>query len=158
ISKVRSTEEFLKEPQYRDVLARMPLVSVEKIGESEPIPFTPGGQSPLDGIRALGMRHVIAGRAIGRYVASFGADVCNVCRPANHGLETFIWDAQVGMRSTYVGETSKDRKRFDALLSGADVFFSNRHPGFLERQGLTAEELAPKRPGLVHAQVLLHGA
>ena len=69
-----------------------------------------------------------------------------------------MWDAQVGMRSTYLGDTPEDRKRFDGLLSEADVFFSNRHPGFLERHGLTAEELAAKRPGLVHAQVLLHGA
>ena len=158
IAKVRSTEEFLSEAQYRDVLARMPLVSVEKIGESEPIPFKPGGKSPLDGIRALGLSHVIAGGAIGRDLASFGADVLNIWRPDDYDLEAFIWDAQVGMRSTYLADTSEDRKRFDALLSEADVFFSNRHPGFLEQHGLTAEELAAKRPGLVHAQVLLHGA
>jgi hypothetical protein len=93
---VRSTEEFLSEAQYRDVLARMPLVSVEKIGESEPIPFKPGGKSPLDGIRALGLGHVIAGGAIGRDLASFGADVLNIWRPDGYDLEAFIWDAQVG--------------------------------------------------------------
>jgi len=38
-AKVRTFEEFRKEVQYTDVLSRMPLISVEKIGESEPIPF-----------------------------------------------------------------------------------------------------------------------
>jgi CoA-transferase family III len=37
------------------------------------------------------------------------------------------------------------------------VFFSNRRPGYLERYGLTAEELSEQRPGLIHAKVVLHG-
>jgi CoA-transferase family III len=32
------------------------------------------------------------------------------------------------------------------LLKDADVFFSNRRPGYLERYGLTAEELCEKKP------------
>jgi crotonobetainyl-CoA:carnitine CoA-transferase CaiB-like acyl-CoA transferase len=43
------------------------------------------------------------------------------------------------------------------LLDSADVFFSNRRPGYQERYGLTAEELCSKRPGLIHAKVTLHG-
>jgi hypothetical protein len=66
IAKVRTFDEFRKELQYTEVLSRMPLISVEKIGESEPLPFKKNGTSPLDGIRALGMGHVIAGAAIGR--------------------------------------------------------------------------------------------
>ncbi len=65
-AKVRTNEEFRKEPQYTDVLAGMPLITVEKIGESEPVPFKPGAISALDGIRAFGMGHVIAGAAMGR--------------------------------------------------------------------------------------------
>ena len=44
-----------------------------------------------------------------------------------------------------------------SLLKDADVFFANRRPGYLERYGLTAEELSEKRPGLIHAKVVLHG-
>jgi crotonobetainyl-CoA:carnitine CoA-transferase CaiB-like acyl-CoA transferase len=43
------------------------------------------------------------------------------------------------------------------LLNDADVFFSNRRPGYQERFGLTAEELCSKHPGLIHAKVVLHG-
>ena len=40
LAMVRTTEEFLTEPQYTEVLSTMPLITVEKIGESEPVPFT----------------------------------------------------------------------------------------------------------------------
>src|SRR5262244_2870474 len=37
VGMVRTFDEFAKEPQYTEVLSRMPLISVEKIGESDPI-------------------------------------------------------------------------------------------------------------------------
>ncbi|WP_020578260.1 CoA transferase [Actinopolymorpha alba] len=153
-AKVRSLREFLNEPQYTDVLADLPLIEVEKIGDSAPVPFTEGVQQPLDDIRALGMGHVIAGAGIGRDLASF---VLNSWRPDDVEVEEFYWDTQVGMRSIYLGESGPDRTRFDQLLADADVFFSNRHPGYLAQHGLTAEELSAKRPGLIHAQVSMHG-
>jgi hypothetical protein len=63
---LRTTEEFMKELQYTEVLSREPLIRLEKIGESDQVPFKPGGKTPLDGVRALGMGHVIAGSGIGR--------------------------------------------------------------------------------------------
>src|SRR4029077_11174876 len=57
LAMVRTNEEFRREPQYTDVLSKMPLITVEKIGESEPIPLKPIGNLPLAGIRALGMGH-----------------------------------------------------------------------------------------------------
>jgi hypothetical protein len=48
--------------------------------------------------------------------------------------------------------------KLDELLRGTDVFFSNRHPGHLEQVGLTADKVAVGHRGLIHAQVLLHGA
>ena len=95
MAKVRTFEEFRKEPQYTEVLSRMPLIRVEKMGESEPVPFKKDGKSPLDGIRALGMGHVIAGGGIGRDLAQHGADVLNVWRPADTEIESFYWDVQV---------------------------------------------------------------
>ncbi|RZU46403.1 CoA transferase family III [Streptomyces sp. BK022] len=157
LAKVRSPEEFLAEPQYTDVLADLPLIEIEKIGDSAPVPFTDGARQPLDGIRALGMGHVIAGAAIGRDLASFGADVLNLWRPDDVEVEPIYWDTQVGMRSAYIGDSAEDRERLDQLLADADVFFSNRHPGYLAREGLTAEDLAARHPGLIHAEVTLHG-
>jgi crotonobetainyl-CoA:carnitine CoA-transferase CaiB-like acyl-CoA transferase len=154
---VRTNEEFRKELQYTEVLSRMPLITLEKIGESEPVPFKRGAKSPLEGIRAFGLGHVIAGAAIGRDLAYYGADVLNIWRPNDSEIEAFAWDVQVGMRSTLLDGSKEDRAKFDQLLKNADVFFSNRRPGYLERYGLTAEELGQKRPGLIHAKVVLHG-
>jgi crotonobetainyl-CoA:carnitine CoA-transferase CaiB-like acyl-CoA transferase len=157
IAKVRSFEEFRTEPQYTEVLSRMPLIRVEKIGESEPIPFGKDAKSTLDGIRAFGMGHVIAGAGIGRDLALHGADVLNIWRPDDREIESFFWDVQVGMRSTILDYSDADRAKFDALLKDADIFFSNKRPGYLERNGLDAETLAAKKPGLIHTQVLMHG-
>ncbi|HUN85953.1 MAG TPA: CoA transferase, partial [Terracidiphilus sp.] len=145
------------EPQYTEVLSKMPLITVEKIGESEPVPFKRGAKTPLEGIRALGMGHVIAGAGMGRDLAYYGADVLNIWRPNDAEVEGFVWDVQIGMRSTILDGSKEDRAKFDHLLKDADVFFSNRRPGYLEKYGLTAEELSQKKPGLIHAKVVLHG-
>jgi crotonobetainyl-CoA:carnitine CoA-transferase CaiB-like acyl-CoA transferase len=157
IAMVRTFEEFRKEPQYTDVLSTMPLISLEKIGESEPIPFKKGGMSPLDGIRAFGMGHVIAGGGTGRDLAYYGADVLNFWRPDDSEIEAFAWDVQVGMRQTILDHSKEDRSKLDRLLTDADVFFANKRPGYLESNGLDAEELSAKKPGLIHSTVLLHG-
>jgi len=154
---VRTNEELRNELQYTEVLSRMPLITLEKIGESEPVPLKRGAKSPLEGIRALGLGHVIAGAGIGRDLGYYGADVLNIWRPTDSDIEAFVWDVQVGMRSTLLDGSKEDRATFDRLLKNADVFFSNRRPGYLERYGLTAEELSQKKPGLIHAKVVLHG-
>jgi hypothetical protein len=42
------------ELQYTEVLSKMPLITVEKIGESDPVPLKAIGNLPLSGIRAFG--------------------------------------------------------------------------------------------------------
>jgi crotonobetainyl-CoA:carnitine CoA-transferase CaiB-like acyl-CoA transferase len=156
-AKVRTFEEFRREIQYTEVLSRMPLITVEKIGESEPIPFKKDAKTPLDGVRAFGMGHVIAGACIGRDLACYGADVLNIWRPGDTEIESFAWDVQVGMRQTILGHSKDDLAKFHRLLKNADVFFANRRPGYLERDGLDAEELCAKKPGLIHARVVAYG-
>jgi crotonobetainyl-CoA:carnitine CoA-transferase CaiB-like acyl-CoA transferase len=158
MAKVRTFDEFREEQQYADVLSSMPLISVEKIGDTEPVPFIKNPKDPLDGIRAFGMGHVIAGAGMGRDLAQHGADVLNIWRPGDTEIEGFVWDVQVGMRQTILDDSKADRARFDSLLQDADVFFANKRPGFLERNGLGAETLCAKKPGLIHASVLMHGA
>src|ERR1700758_5259759 len=157
LAMVRTNEEFRRELQYTEVLSKMPLITVEKIGESDPVPLNASGNLPLAGIRALGMGHVIAGAGMGRDMALYGADVLNIWRPHDSEVESFAWDVQVGMRSTILGDSPEDRAQFQQLLKRADVFFANKRPGFLERHGLDAEELCTRKPGLIHATVVLHG-
>ena len=157
LAMVRTSEEFLREPQYTQVLSKLPLITVEKIAESDPVPLKAKGNLPLSGIRALGMGHVIAGGAMGRDMALYGADVLNVWRPRDSEVEGFAWDVQVGMRSTVLDDSKEDRARFNQLLHDADVFFANKRPGFLKKHGLDADVLCKQKPGLIHATVVLHG-
>jgi hypothetical protein len=158
ISMLRTTEEFMKEIQYTEVLSKEPLFKVEKIAESDPVPFKSGGKTPLDGVRALGMGHVIAGAGIGRDLALFGADVLNIWQPLDWELEIFYWTTHVGMRSSILDfHEQADLKTFNQLLNNADIFFSNKRPGYQERHGLTAEELCSRHPGLIHAKISAYG-
>jgi len=155
---LRTTEEFLNEIQYTEVLSREPLIRVDKIGESDPVLFKPDGKTPLDGVRALGMGHVIAGAGVGRDLALFGADVLNIWQPLDWELDLFYRTSHVGMRSSILDLHEKtDLDKFNQLLNDADIFFSNRRPGYQERYGLTADELCSKHPGLIHAKISLCG-
>jgi len=64
IAMVRTFEEFRKEPQYTEVLSGLPLISVEKIGESEPPDADAGDAS--DGTKAVRRIDVRAGHATSR--------------------------------------------------------------------------------------------
>ena len=139
IAMVRTNEELRRELQYTEVLSRMPLVTVEKIGESDSVPLKPSGGLPLAGIRAFGMGHVIAGATIGRDLGLYGADVLNIWSPHASELEAFAWDVQVGMRSTVLDDSQEDRAQFHRLH--ADVFFANKRPGYLRQRDLDAEAL-----------------
>jgi crotonobetainyl-CoA:carnitine CoA-transferase CaiB-like acyl-CoA transferase len=155
---LRTTEELLAERHYREVLADMPLVAVRKIGDSEPEPLPPGAGDPLEGVRALGMGHVIAGAGAGRCLALHGAEVLNVWRPNELEHDAAYVSANVGMRSATLDPRSGDGPgHLRRLLAGADVFFANRRPGYLDGIGLSPEEAASIRPGLVHATVSLNG-
>src|SRR6202162_5635211 len=147
LAMVSTHEEFRREVQYQQVLSKMPLITVEKIGESDPVPLKATGNLPLAGIRALGMGHVIAGAAIGRDLSLYGADVLNIWRPRDSEIESFVWDVQVGMRSTVLDDAKEDREKFNQLLKDADVFFANKRPGFLKKHDLDAEALCEKTLG-----------
>jgi crotonobetainyl-CoA:carnitine CoA-transferase CaiB-like acyl-CoA transferase len=155
---LRSTPELLAEPHYREVLAGMPLIEITRIGDSEPEPLPPGAADPLTGVRALGMGHVIAGAGLGRALALHGADVLNLWRPLELEHDITYATANVGVRSSRLDPFADDgAQRLRALLAGADVFFANRRPGYLDRVGVSASEAAAIRPGIIHATATLNG-
>jgi len=154
---VRSTEEFLQLEQFSH-LSAMPLVTIEKIAESAPEPFPPDPSTPLDGIRALGLGHVIAGAGLGRALAYHGADVLNIWRPMDYEIDTVYYTSSVGLRSSTIEFAQPEgMTTLRQLIADADVFFANRRPGYLAQYGLSAEELAQIRPGIIHVDMSLYG-
>ena len=157
LAMVRTNEEFRREPQYTDVLSKMPLITVEKIGESEPVPLKANGNLPLSGVRALGMGHVIAGAGMGRDMALYGADVLNIWRPPIRKWKRSSGTSRWACVQRYWTTAKQDRAQFNRLLKDADVFFANKRPGFLKKHGLDAESLCEQKPGLIHAIIAMHG-
>lgn len=155
---VRTLPEFMEEEQF-EYIAKEPLITIEKIGESEPEGFSENPQQPLDGIRALGMGHVIAGAGLGRGLVLHGADVLNVWRPSELEEETLLLTSHIGMRSTYldIDHSTEHQQKFDDLLKSADIFFMNKRYGFMQERNLTPHELAEKRPGIIHCSVNCYG-
>ncbi|MFJ4930177.1 CoA transferase [Streptomyces sp. NPDC088736] len=154
---LRTTEEFLREPAY-EYIAQQPLIKIEKIGDSEPEPLSAAAAQPLSGVRALGMGHIIAGAGVGRDLAQHGADVLNVWRPNELEHDATYNTANVGVRSTTLDPYGAEgRARIRELLRGADIFYANRRPGYLEKIGLSAEEAAAVRPGIIHVSIHLAG-
>ncbi|MGW4669097.1 CoA transferase [Streptomyces sp. NPDC004324] len=154
---LRTTEEFLREPAY-EYIAQQPLIKIEKIGDSEPEPLSAAAAQPLSGVRALGMGHIIAGAGVGRDLAQHGADVLNVWRPNELEHDATYNTANVGVRSTTIDPYGAEgRARIRELLRGADIFYANRRPGYLETIGLSAEEAAAVRPGIIHVSIYLAG-
>jgi len=154
---VRSPQEYLAEEQGQCV-ERMPLIEIEKIADSAPEPFSDRPNAPLSGLRALGLGHVIAGSGFGRAFAYHGADVLNIWRPNDFEMDFNYYSANVGMRSSVMDIGRPDEMaRFKELLRGADVFFANRRPGFIERIGLSTDELAIIRPGIVQVDISIYG-
>jgi hypothetical protein len=154
---VRSTEEFLGEEQFRYV-EELPLIEIEKIGESAPEAFTANPKAPLEGVRALGLAHVIAGAGFGRALAYHGADVLNIWRPNDTEIDFNYYSSNIGMRSSIMDIVRPEElARFKGLAANSDVFFANRRPGFLDRFGLSSHDLAVLRPGIVHVDMSIYG-
>ncbi|UGQ12092.1 CoA transferase [Yinghuangia sp. ASG 101] len=154
---LRTTEEFVAEDACLSI-AREPLIRIENIGDSAPEPLPAAVAQPLSGLRALGMGHVVAGAGVGRDLAYHGADVLNIWRPYELEHDASYNTANVGVRSATIDPYGTEgRARVRELLRDADVFYANRRPGYLEKVGLTAEEAAAIRPGIVHLSLTLAG-
>ncbi len=153
---VRTQAEWAAHPQGQAVgaLAR---VEIEKIGESAPEPV--GGSSrPLDGVRVLDLTRILAGPTNGRTLAEHGADVLLVNSPRLDNVPPFVMDTSHGKRSTFLDlDDGADHERLVTLASSADVFAQGYRSGAMERRGLTPDELADRRPGLVYVTMNCYG-
>ncbi|MGL4740329.1 MAG: CoA transferase [Sarcina sp.] len=154
---IRSVDEFLEEKTF-EILANKHLIEIEKISDSPKEPLSKALKQPLEGIKALGMGQIIAGAGFGRALALHGADCLNIWRPTDFEFDNTYYTANVGVRScTLDPEKGVGKEKFTELLKGADIFYANRRIALLERLGITAEECAKIRPGIIHCSVTLNG-
>jgi crotonobetainyl-CoA:carnitine CoA-transferase CaiB-like acyl-CoA transferase len=152
---VRTQEEYQATEQY-NAHAGLPLIQIEKIGESAPEPLPPGPR-PLSGVRALGMVHVVAGPTVLRQFAAAGADSLNLNQPGYYEERIIYMQSDAGVRQAIVdARRPEGRNQVYALVKDADVFVENLKPHEAAQQGYGAEELAAVRPGIIYVRIKLN--
>jgi putative sterol carrier protein len=152
----RTPEEWEAHPQGA-LLAASPVITLRRIAAGPPVPWT-RARRPLAGVRVLAFVHAVAGCVVGRTLAEQGADVLAVTFP-NHFEHDFIYDeANVGSRSCYLNLNDPvARARCLELVRAADVVVDNHRGRTLWAFGLSPEQLAEARPGIVAVSVRAYG-
>ena len=147
IGMVRTADEWRAHPVGRR-LSLKPVVEIEKIGESDPVPLPPGLNKPLEGIRVLDCTHVIGGPVTARTLAEFGADVLHLSKPNYPDHMNWRLETDIGKRAAYCDfDNEEDTRKFFGLLQSADVFTCSYLN--LDQRGISPKRLATSRPGII---------
>ena len=146
---VRAPDEWQLHSQAQAV-AELPLFEIVQIGEA-PAEAPGSGDRPLSGVRVLDLTRVIAGPVCGRTLAEHGADVLLVTAEHLPSIEVHVMDFGHGKRSARLDLRRADHaERLRSLIRSCDVICQSYRPGALAAHGLSAEELARLRPGIVY--------
>jgi crotonobetainyl-CoA:carnitine CoA-transferase CaiB-like acyl-CoA transferase len=152
----RTQAEWAKHPQGAAVAA-LPLMEIVRIGDGASGPL-PAGDRPLSGIRVLDLTRVLAGPTCGRTLAEHGADVLRITSAHLPSLGYQELDTGHGKLAAHLD--LRDPGNLDilrGLVRSADVFVQGYRPGTLANRGLSPEELAAIRPGLVYVSLCAFG-
>jgi crotonobetainyl-CoA:carnitine CoA-transferase CaiB-like acyl-CoA transferase len=153
---VRSRTEWAHHPQAA-AIAALPLMEIVRIGDSPPEKL-PAGDRPLSGIRVLDLTRVLAGPTGARALAEHGADVLKITAAHLPNLGYQEWDTGHGKLSAQLDlRQPGDLEILRRLAREADVFSQGYRPGALSSRGLSPEELAGLRPGLVYVSLSAFG-
>jgi crotonobetainyl-CoA:carnitine CoA-transferase CaiB-like acyl-CoA transferase len=148
----RTQAEWAQHPQAA-AIAGLPLMEIVRIGDSPPEPLPPG-KRPLAGIRVLDLTRVLAGPTCARTLAEHGADVLKITGPHLPNLGYQEFDTGHGKLSAHLDlREQRDIDTLRGLAQQADVFSQGYRPGTLGGRGLSPEELAAIRPGLVYVSL-----
>ena len=153
---VRSMTEWAQHPQSA-AIASLPLMEIDRIGDSPPEPL-PEGSRPLSGVRVLDLTRVLAGPTCARTLAEHGADVLKVTAAhlPSSGIQEF--DTGHGKLSTHLDlRDAGDLETLQGLVREADVFSQGYRPGTLAQRGLSPQDLAQLRPGIVYVSLSAFG-
>jgi len=152
----RTRDEWLSHAHGR-AMAAVPEVVITKIADSDPMPCTPRAR-PLEGIRVLDLTRVLAGPTCARTLASHGAKVLKINSPHLPSVPPFVMDTGHGKRSAFLDlDQATDLSRLRALIESADVFSQGYRKGALAKRGLSPEELAAHRPGIIYVSINAYG-
>ena len=149
---VRTIVEWSQHPQSA-AIASLPLMEIVKIGDSPPEKL-PDGDRPLSGVRVLDLTRVLAGPTCARTLAEHGADVLKITGAHLPNIGYQEYDTGHGKLSANLDlREQEDLDTLRGLVSDADIFSQGYRPGTLGLRGLSPQELAELRPGLVYVSL-----
>lgn len=155
-SVVRREDEWAAHA-HKAALEGLPLLEVLRIGDSAP-EAVPSRARPLSGLRVLDMTRILAGPTAARTLAEHGADVLRIGAERLPDSLSMRQDTGHGKRSAELDLATADGlAQVRELVKGADVFSQGYRPGAFDRLGLSPEELAVLRPGLVYVSLSAFG-
>ena len=140
-------EDFQATPHGKELIEQPPFTVAPIEDSTPPVPFacnSSGAPKPqiLSGIRVLELCRIIAGPAIGRGLAEYGAEVIKVTSPNLSDVPFFQVDANIGKHTTDLNlKDPVDREIFEELLWSADVVLDGYRPGSLNRLGYGPRQL-----------------
>src|SRR5439155_25993829 len=149
-------EEWSDLPHAKAV-AKLPPISIEKIGDAAPKPW-PAGDRPLAGLRVLDLSRVIAGPVAGRTLAVHGADVLLISGPDLPAIPWLTIDTGRGKLTSFVelkSEQGQDILR--GLLAQADIFSQGYRPRAIASLGFSPADAARICPGIVYVSLSAYG-
>ena len=154
----RSLAQWDEHAQGQAVAAQ-PLLQIDRIADADPLawPAVSADQAPLSGLRVLELTRILAGPVAGRCLAAYGADVLLVNGPHLPNIDA-IADTSRGKLSCLIDlRQPTGRGQLAALSAQAHVFLQGYRPGSLDMRGLSAQQLAQARPGIVVVELSAYG-
>src|SRR4051794_13156389 len=152
VAMMRSREEW-SATRHAQALAKLPLISIEKIGDAAPRAWLPG-KRPLAGVRVLDLSRVIAGPVGGRTLAVHGADVMLISSPNLPAIHWLTMDTGRGKLTSFADlKTEQGRAALRGLLTQADIFSQGYRPASIAALGFSPEEAARISPGIVYVSL-----
>ena len=125
--------------------------------------------APLAGIVVVALEAAVSAPFATRQLADLGATIIKVERrdggdfardydtTVGGSSAFFVW-ANRGKQSIQLDvKDDEDRKTFDALIAGADVFIQNLSPAAAARLGITADQLREVHPQLISCDISGYG-
>ncbi|TGO38092.1 hypothetical protein BHYA_0082g00350 [Botrytis hyacinthi] len=142
--------EDFKKTSHGQTLLNLPPWQLDRLqDDSPPCPFPEVAPATLtskpqvlSGFRVLELCRIIAGPAIGRTLAEYGAQVIKVTSPNLSDVPFFQVDGNTGKHTADIDlKTPAGRATFEELLKSADVILDGYRPGALERLGYGPENI-----------------
>ena len=154
---VFTPEEWLQHPHGKH-LNSLPVVVIEKVGDSAPEPIPAEGDQPLSGIKVLELCRILAGPTCGISLGEHGANVLMVTAPQLPQVPGFVRDVSHGKRSCYLDYTIPEQAaKIHELAQSADIFVQGYRPASMAKHGFGLEELVKERPGLIYVSIDCYG-